>query len=150
MGAFLVLEQGSLEELSLGVLGLKFLGDSLEAEVVAMGVEMAEEEDKLMARTPNFSVLSLEEDQEAVTVGGREDKLLGRISQEPGSLVWTLFLVEGTITVVIVPHSTTITTMEGTTVGTTMDTIMVKIPVEMDTTADTIAGNSRGASATTT
>jgi len=118
----------------------------LEAEVVAMGVEMAGKEDKLMAQTPNFSVLSLEEDPEAVTVGGREDKLLGRISQEPGSSGWPLFLVEGTATVVIVPRRTTITTMEGTTMGTTM----VKIMAAMDTTVDTIAGNSRGASATTT
>jgi len=82
----LVLEQGSLEELSLGAWGQIFSGDSLEAEIVAMGVEMAEEEDKLMAPTPSSSVLSLEEDQEAVTAGGREDKLLVRISQEPGSL----------------------------------------------------------------
>ena len=82
----MVLEQGSLEELSLGAWGQIFLGDSLEAEIVAMGVEMAEEEDKLMAPTPSSSVLSLEEDQEAVTAGGREDKLLVRISQEPGSL----------------------------------------------------------------
>ena len=86
MGAFLVLEQGSLEELSLGAWGQIFSGASLEAEIVAMGVEMAGEEDKPMARTPSSSVLSLEEDQEAVTVGGREDKLLVRISQEPGSL----------------------------------------------------------------
>lgn len=58
----------------------------MEAEIVAMAVEMAEEEDKPMAPTPSSSVLSLEEDQEAVTVVGREDKLLVRISQEPGSL----------------------------------------------------------------
>jgi len=57
----------------------------LEAEIVAMAVEMAEEEDKPMAPTPNSSVLSLEEDQEAATVVEREDKLLVRISQEPGS-----------------------------------------------------------------
>ena len=56
----------------------------MEAEIVAMAVEMAEEEDKPMGPTPGSSVLSLEEDQEAVTVGGREDKLQVRISQEPG------------------------------------------------------------------
>jgi len=83
MEALLVLEQGSLEEL--------FLGVFLVAEIMVMGAEMEGEEDKRMELIPSFLVLSLEEDQEAATVGGREDKLQGRINQEQGSLGWTLF-----------------------------------------------------------
>jgi len=141
----LVLEQGSLEEL--------FLGVFLVAEIMVMGAEMEGEEDKRMELIPSFLVLSLEEDQEAATVGGREDKHQGKISQEQGSLGWITFLVEGTITVVIVPHNTTTTIMVDTTVDTTMDTIMDTIMgttmVEVDTTVDTTSPSSKGASATT-
>ena len=158
----MVLEQGCLEELFL----VLFLGVSLVVEIIIMGVEMEGEEDKLMALIPSFSVLSLEEDQEAATVGGRKDKLQGKINQEQGSLGWILFLVEATITAVTAHHHSPTTIMVDTTMVTIMDTTMatttVKIMVEVvttvdtimaeatvDTTADTTNHNSKGASVTT-
>ena len=141
----MVLEQGCLEEL--------FSGVSLVVEIMVMGVEMEGEEDKLMALIPSFSVLSLEEDQEAATVGGRKDKLQGKINQEQDSLGWRLFSVEGTITAEIVLHNITTTIMVDTTVVTTMDTtmgiIMGTTMVEVDTTVDKTRPNSKGASTTT-
>ena len=117
----------------------------VEIMVMVMVVEMEGEDDKLMALIPSSLVLSLEEDQEAVTVGGRKDKLQGKINQEQGSLGWILFLVEATITAVTVLHSpttimvdTTMDTIMVTTMDTTMGTTMVKIMVEVVTTVDTI------------
>ena len=169
----MVLEQGCLEELFL----VLFLGGSLVVEIMVMGVEMEGEGDKLMVLIPSSSVLSLEEAQEAVTVGGRKDKLQGKINQEQGSLGWILFLVEATITAVIVLHNPTTTIMVDTTMVTimvtTMATTMVKTMVEVDSTVevdttvevdstvdttvgvdttvevDTTSHNSKGASATT-
>jgi len=142
----LVLEQGSLEEL--------FLGVFLVAEIMVMGAEMEGEEDKLMELIPSFLVRFSEEDQEAATVGGRKDKLQGKINQGQGSLGWTLFLVEGTITVVTVLHSpimvdTTMDTIMVTTMGTTMDKIMVDTTVDTTAEVDTTSLNSKGVSATT-
>ena len=144
----MVLEQGCLEEL--------FLGVSLVVEIMVMGVEMEGEEDKLMALIPSSLVLCLDEAQESATVEEREDKLQGKINQEQGSLGWILFLVEGTITVVTVHHSPTTIMVDitmVTTMDTTMDTTMVKIMVDttvgVDTTVDTTSHNSKGASATT-
>ena len=133
----MVLEQGFLEEL--------FLGVSSVVEVMVMGVEMEGGEDKLMALIPSSLVLSLEEDQEAATVGGSEDKLQGKINQEQDSLGWRLFSVEGTITAEIVLHNITTTIMVDTTVVTTMHTPMGTIMVEVNITSP----NSKGASATT-
>jgi len=145
MEALLVLEQGCLEEL--------FLVVSSVVGIMEMDVEMEGEEDKLMALIPSSLVLSLEEDQEAATVEGGEDKHQGKINQEQGSLDWVTFLVEGTITAVIVLHNTTTIIMVDTTVDTTMDTIMATITgttmVEVDTTVDTTSPSSKGASATT-
>ena len=137
----MVLEQGFLEEL--------FLGVSSVVEVMVMGVEMEGGEDKLMALIPSSLVLSLEEDQEAATVGGSEDKLQGKINQEQDSLGWRLFSVEGTITAVIVLRNITTAIMVDTTVVTTMDTTMGTTMVEVDTTADTTSPNSKGASTAT-
>ena len=108
MGVLLDLVQDSLEGLCLVV----FL------QVVIMGVE--EEEEKLMTQIQSFSELSLEEDQEAVTVAGAEDKHQERISLVQDSLgCWE----EGITTAVIALHNTT-TTMVDTIVGSPMCTTM--------------------------
>jgi len=78
MEVLLVLVQDSLEGLSLVV----------SLEVAIMGVE--EEKDKLMAQIQSSLVLSWEEDQEAATVGGGEDKHQEKISLVQDSLGWTL------------------------------------------------------------
>jgi len=107
-----------------------FLVVSLE-EVAIMGVE-EEEEDKLMEQIQSFLELSLEEDQEAVTVVGGEDKHKERISLAQDSLgCWE----EGITTAVIAPHNTT-TTMVDTTVGTIMGTTMDTTLQVVDTTVE--------------
>jgi len=141
----------------------------VEIMVMVMVVEMEGEDDKLMALIPSSLVLSLEEDQEAATVGGRKDKPQGKINQEQGSLGWILFLVEATITAVTVLHSpttimvdTTMVTIMVTTMGTTMVKIMVEVvttvdtimaeataDITVDTTAETTYHNNKGASVTT-
>ena len=78
MEVLLVSVQDSLEGLSLVV----------SLEVAIMGV--AEKEDKLMAQIPSSLVLSSEEDQEAATVGGGEDKHQEKISLVQDSLGWTV------------------------------------------------------------
>jgi len=90
----------------------------LEVEV-AMGVE--EEGGKLMARIQSSWELSLEEGQEAATVAGGEDRLLGRISQVHASLALILSLEAGAVTAATV--DTTVVTTVDTTMVTTMDTI---------------------------
>ena len=78
MEVLLVLVQDSLEGLCLVV----------SLEVAIMGVE--EEKDKLMAQIQSSLVLSWEEDQEAATVGGGEDKHQEKISLVQDSLGWTV------------------------------------------------------------
>ena len=107
MEVLLVLVQGSLEALC----------SVVSLVVVIMGV--VEEKGRLMAQTPSSWVLSWEDQEEAATVVGGEDKHQEKINQEQDSSGWRICLEEGTITAVIVPQHTTTTIMD-TTVGTTM------------------------------
>merc|ERR1719376_1606431 len=98
-----------------------------------------EEEDKLMTQILSFLVLYLEEGQEAVTVEEGKDKHQEKISLEQDSLGC---LEEG-ITIAVIAHHNTTTTMEDTiadtTLGTTTDTTteLVDQTMEvMDTTVD--------------
>ena len=152
----MVLVLDCLEEQFLGVLLV------VEAGVI-MGVE--DEEGKQMVPIPSSLVHSLEEDQGAVIVEGKEDKLQGKISQEQDFLDWKIFSVEVTTTAVIVLHNPTtmVDTMVVTIMDTIMDTTMVTtvvevdttVPVvdttmvEVDTTVDKTRPNSKGASTTT-
>ena len=114
MGVLLDLVQDSLEGLCLVV----FL------QVVIMGVE--EEEEKLMTQIQSFSELSLEEDQEAVTVAGAEDKHQERISLVQDSLgCWE----EGITTAVMgdtIVGSPMCTTMDTTTMSASPVKIILK------------------------
>ena len=89
---------------------------------------MEEEEDKQKEQTQSFLELCLEEDQEVATVGGREDKLLVRISQVQGSLDWRTFLVEEVATAVTVgtttPHPTHVSADMTSLSRTSMETLM--------------------------
>ena len=132
MEVLLVLVQGSLEALC----------SVVSLVVVIMGV--VEEKDKLMAQTPSSWVLSWEDQEEAATVVGGEDKHQEKINLGQDSSGWRICLEEGTITAVIVPQHTTTTIMDttvGTTTGittdTTTDTTVGLILEVVDTTVDT-------------